>query len=132
RQAVQRLATEGLLYRFAGRGTFVAQERVHRRINTLLSFTDEMAQRGFTARSRILESGVRAGTEDETLALQLRPGSKVAVLRRLRLADDVPMAVEQVRLPAVCVSVLDEDLTSGSLFTALERIGRVPTRAVGT
>lgn len=132
RQAVQRLAAEGLLYRVSGRGTFVAQERAHRRMNTLVSFTEEMAQRGFTARSLILESGVRVGTDDETLALQLPPASKVAVLRRLRIADDVPMAVEHVRLPAVCVSVLDEDLATGSLFAALERIGRVPTRAVGS
>jgi GntR family transcriptional regulator len=132
RQAVQRLATEGLLYRVSGRGTFVAQDRVHRRINTLLSFTDEMARRGLTVRSRILDSGVRQGTDDETLALQLTPGSKVAILRRLRIVDSVPMAVEYVRLPAVCVSVLEEDLSSGSLFAALERLGRVPTRAFGT
>jgi GntR family transcriptional regulator len=131
RQAVQRLASEGLLYRVSGRGTFVAQDPVHRQINTLLSFTDEMALRGLTVRSEILESGVRPGTDDETLALQLTPGSKLAVLRRLRIAGDVPMAVEYVRLPAVCVSVLDEDLTTGSLFAALERLGRVPTRAFG-
>jgi GntR family transcriptional regulator len=132
RQAVQRLATEGLLYRVSGRGTFVAQDPVHRRINTLLSFTDEMARRGLTVRSRILESGIRAGTDDEALALQLTPGSKVATLRRLRIVDGTPMAVEYVRLPAVCVSVLDEDLSSGSLFVALERLGRVPSRAYGT
>src|SRR5687767_15766889 len=56
RQAVQRLANEGLLYRVSGRGTFVAQDPVHRRMNTLLSFTEEMARRGLTARSQILQS----------------------------------------------------------------------------
>jgi len=132
RQAVQRLATEGLLYRVSGRGTFVAQDPVHRRINTLLSFTDEMARRGLTVRSRVLDSGVRTGMDGETLALQLTPGSRIAILRRLRLVDGIPMAIEYARLPAVCVSVLDEDLASGSLFSALERLGRVPTRAFGT
>ncbi|MEJ3747549.1 GntR family transcriptional regulator [Actinomycetes bacterium KLBMP 9797] len=132
RQAVQRLAAEGLLYRVSGRGTFVAQHPVHRTINTLMSFTDEMARRGLTARSRVLDSGVRAADDDESRALRLSAGAPVATLRRLRLADDVPMAVERVRLPAVCASVLSADLAAGSLFAALEGLGRVPTRAIGT
>lgn len=132
RQAVQRLASDGLLYRVSGRGTFVAQNPVHRRMNTLLSFTDEMSRRGLKAGSRLLDSGVRAGTDDEVLALQLPVGSSVATVRRLRLADGVPMAVEHVRLPAVCAGVLAEDLEKSSLFHALEAIGRVPTRAAGT
>jgi GntR family transcriptional regulator len=132
RQAVQRLAAEGLLYRVSGRGTFVAQHPVHRRINTLLSFTEEMARRGLTARSQVIDSGVRPALHDESQALQLGTPASVAALRRVRLADGVPMAVEHVRLPAVCASVLAGDLTNASLFVALEGLGRVPTRALGT
>jgi GntR family transcriptional regulator len=132
RQAVQRLAADGLLYRVSGRGTFVAQTPVHRRINTLMSFTEEMRRRGLKASSRVLDSGVRTGLDEEVLALRLPPRSPVVAIRRLRLADDVPMAVEHVRLPAVCAGVLNADLEHNSLFVALEGIGRVPTRALGT
>ncbi|MBE1489680.1 GntR family transcriptional regulator [Plantactinospora soyae] len=132
RQAVQRLAADGLLYRVSGSGTFVAQVPVHRRMNTLLSFTDEMRRRGLTASSVVLDARVRTGVGNEVLALRLPPRSAVVAIRRLRLADNVPMAVEQVRLPAVCAGVLTADLASTSLFTALERIGRVPTLAYGT
>ena len=132
RQAVQRLAADGLLYRVSGRGTFVAQTPVHRAINTLMSFTEEMRRRGLSASSRLLSSDVRAGLDEEVLALRLPLGSPVVALRRLRFADDIPMAVEHVRLPAVCAGVLTADLENGSLFLALEGIGRVPTRALGT
>jgi GntR family transcriptional regulator len=132
RQAVQRLAADGLLYRVSGRGTFVAQDPVHRQMNTLLSFTDEMARRGLEASSKMLESAVRPGTDEEVLALRLSRGSQVVAIRRLRLADDVPMAVENVRLPAVCASVLGADLEHGSLHAALEGMGRTPVHAHGT
>lgn len=132
RQAVQRLAADGLLYRVSGRGTFVAQRPVHRRINTLLSFTEEMRRRGLKASSRLLASGIRKGTDEEVLALRLPPRSSVVAIRRLRFADDVPMAVEHVRLPAVCAGVLNVDLEKTSLFVALEGIGRTPTLAHGT
>jgi GntR family transcriptional regulator len=132
RQAVQRLAADGLLYRVSGRGTFVAQTPVHRAMNTLMSFTAEMRRRGLSASSRLLSSEVRTGLDDEVLALRLPPGSQVVAIRRLRFADGVPMAVEHVRLPAVCAGVLTADLENGSLFEALEGIGRVPTRAFGT
>lgn len=132
RQAVQRLASEGLLYRVSGRGTFVAQTPVHRRINTLLSFTEEMRRRGLKASSRLLDSGLRPGTDEEVSALHLASASPVVAIRRLRLADEVPMAIEHVRLPAVCAGVLDADLENTSLFITLEEIGRIPTRALGT
>jgi GntR family transcriptional regulator len=132
RQAVQRLATEGLLYRVSGRGTFVAQEPVHRRMNTLLSFTDEMSRRGLKAGSKILRAGVRPGTPEEILALQLKRGGQVVEIRRLRLADEVPMAVEYVRLPGVCAAVLDANLETGSLHAALDEMGRSPVHAHGT
>jgi GntR family transcriptional regulator len=132
RQAVQRLAADGLLYRVSGRGTFVAQVPVHRRINALLSFTEEMGRKGRTASSRVLDAGVRPGRQEEVLALRLPPGSAVVAIRRLRLADDVPMAVEHARLSAVCAGVLTADLASTSLFVALEGLGRVPTVAQGT
>lgn len=132
RQAVQRLAAEGLLYRVSGRGTFVAAQPVHRRINTLLSFTEEMKRRGLKATSTLLDAGTRPATTDEATALRIPPKSVVVTIRRLRLADDVPMAIELVRLPGIYSGVLDADLQSDSLFVAIEDLGRVPTRAVGT
>jgi GntR family transcriptional regulator len=91
-----------------------------------------MALRGATASSRLLVSEIRSGTHEELTALQLPPRAKVTHVRRLRLADGKPMAIEDVVLPASCAAVLNEDLERGSLHDALHRLGEIPTYATGT
>ncbi|MBB5840605.1 UTRA domain-containing protein [Kribbella italica] len=132
RQAAQRLADQGLIYRVPGVGTFVAEPRVHRDIGRLRSFTEEMARRGAVAGSKVLVAALRAGTADEVAALQLAPGSKVTHVRRLRLADSRPVAIENVVLPMSCSAVLEGDLEHGSLHDALRALGEIPTSASGT
>ena len=132
RHAVQTLAAEQLLYRVTGRGTFVAQPRVHRHMNRLLSFSDEMRRRGVPPSSKVLVAEVRPGSDDELLALELSPGERVVVIERQRLADQTPMAIETVVLPGSCAAVLMADLATGSLHDALSEIGRVPATARGT
>ncbi|WP_350274961.1 GntR family transcriptional regulator [Kribbella sp. HUAS MG21] len=132
RQAAQRLADEGLIYRVPGVGTFVAEPKVHRDMARLRSFTEEMDRRGAVAGSRILTAGIRTGSNDEAAALHLPPGSKVVHVRRLRLADGKPIAIEDVVLPMSCSAVLTEDLEHSSLHDALRALGEQPTSASGT
>jgi GntR family transcriptional regulator len=75
---------------------------------------------------------LRAGTADELAALHLAPRSKVTHVRRLRLADGRPVAIENVVLPMSCSAVLDGDLGHGSLHDALRALGEIPTSASGT
>ena len=52
RNAMQRLAEDGLITRKPGRGSFVAEPPVHRRANRLMTFTQEMRRAGrFPARA---------------------------------------------------------------------------------
>ncbi|HXF56712.1 MAG TPA: GntR family transcriptional regulator [Actinomycetota bacterium] len=129
RQAVQVLVNEGLCYRRRGQGTFVAPRPVPRLLGSPLSFTESMRRRGLRASSRVLLAEVRNPDPEDVEALGLRPGERVAVLERLRLADDVPMAIERAVLVPDLAPVLAEDLERGSLHAAMERLGRVPTRA---
>jgi GntR family transcriptional regulator len=132
RQAAQRLVDEGLIYRVPGVGTFVAEPKVHRDMARLRSFTEEMARRGAVAGSRVLSAELRAGTADELAALHLAPRSMVTHVRRLRLADGKPVAIENVVLPMSCSAVLNEDLEHSSLHEALRTLGEIPTSATGT
>jgi GntR family transcriptional regulator len=54
------------------------------------------------------------------------------VLERLRFADEVPMAIERAVLVPALESLLHEDVERGSLHTAMERLGRIPTTAHAT
>lgn len=128
RQAVQDLARDGLVRRQRGAGTFVAPQPMHRREGTLMGFTEEMRQRGLQASSKLLEAGLRPGTVAELDALSPAQGPLVVSIRRVRLADDIPIALEQAVLPSDCAEVLTADLER-SLHAALTAIGRVPSLA---
>jgi GntR family transcriptional regulator len=132
RQALQELTNDGLVERRRGQGTFVAHRPVHRRPGVFLSFTEEMNRRGMQATSRLLSAGMDDPRRSETLDLGLAPGSRVVRVRRVRLADGVPVALEDAALVPELGGVLEEDLGGGSLHGALERRGVVATRATGT
>lgn len=124
RQALDALVASGTVYRVQGAGTFVASTVVSKSL-TLTSFSEDMLARGLRPASRILAvETVRAGatTADQ---LDVAPETDVVRLARLRLADDSPMCLEHVHLPADRVpGLLDHDL-SGSLYELLQQHYRV-------
>jgi GntR family transcriptional regulator len=124
RGAVQRLVHEGLVYRVPGRGTFVADRPAHRSATHILSFSDEMRRKGKEPSSRVVESGPRPATEVEQERLGVE---EVYVLRRVRLADGEPVALETAVFPARVAGVLGADLTRESLFEVLSKAGTIPT-----
>jgi GntR family transcriptional regulator len=125
RAAVQRLVQDGLVYRVPGRGTFVAASRANRTAGHILSFSDEMRRKGRIPSSRVIERRRRRATEDEERRLGVRD---VVVLRRVRLADGKPLALERAVFPAGRIGqALDADLERESLFETLVEAGLVPT-----
>ena len=102
RNAVRQLVQEGLVYRVPGRGTFVAGGPAHRQTGKVMSFTDQMRRSGREPRSRLVECVVRSATESEVRRLGLRPDAHVVAVRRVRLADGEPIALEVARFPEGC------------------------------
>jgi GntR family transcriptional regulator len=128
RNAVARLAQEGIVYRVPGRGTFVAEPPVHRQASSLLSFSAEMRRQGKNPTSRLVARAERAAQPAERSRLRLGPRRKVVEISRLRLADEQPVAVETAVFSAeLTESLLSADLEHGSLHRALLALGRVPT-----
>lgn len=133
RNAMQRLVEEGLIARQPGRGSFVAAPPAHRRTDRLMTFSSEMARRGRVPSSRLLARAIRPSTRAEAAALDLAPGEPIVEVRRIRLADAEPIAVESAILIGSCAaSVMTADLERGSLHAAITRGGRRLRRGTGT
>lgn len=130
RKAVQDLVKGGILVQRHGSGTFVAPrlERVEQSLSGLTSFSEDMARRGWTARSEWLDRGIYPPSPEEMMVLGLSSRELVARIARLRIANDTPLAIERASLSA---SVLpDPGLIGSSLYAVLERTGNRPVRAV--
>lgn len=127
RKALDRLAEQGLIRRSHGSGTFIAP-RFNQPLTRLISFTEMLTQRGFTPRSRWLSRGLSAPSSDEAMRLGLAGEARVARLKRLRLADDVVMAVEESCLPEAVLP--DPGTVETSLYKTLEAAGKPVERAL--
>jgi DNA-binding GntR family transcriptional regulator len=133
RNAMERLAADGLIRREPGRGSFVTAPPAHRRANRLMTFSREMRRAGRVPSSRLLARVVRPATASEAATLGLAPRHLIVYLRRLRLADDEPIAIEStVLVGATAEAVMAADLAAGSLHEALGRAGFVLDRGTGT
>ena len=133
RNAMERLAAVGLIRRDPARGSFVTAPPPHRRANRLMTFSQEMRRTGRVPSSRVLMRSVRPATAVEGATLGIRQGQTVVSLRRLRLGDDEPIALESTVLVGTTAdAVLGADLESGSLHETLGRAGFVLYRGTGT
>jgi GntR family transcriptional regulator len=133
RNAMQRLADEGLIRREPGRGSFVAKPTAHRHTDRLLTFTQEMRRAGRVPSSVLLEREVRPATTVEAGSLGIQVNEPVVLLRRLRRADGEPIALETAVLIGACAeAVLAADLENGSLHDTLNRAGFRLRRGTGT
>lgn len=132
RNAVQRLVQDGLVYRVPGRGTFVARGPAHRQAAKVLSFSDQMRRAARTPSSRLVERSVAPATAEDAQRLGVRAGDSVIAVRRVRLADGEPIALERALFGEACApAILAADLERDSLHSTLVADGRVPTSGRG-
>jgi GntR family transcriptional regulator len=124
RAAIEELVNEGLLVRQRGRGTVVTHVRINKQAQVVgfMSFSEEMRARGLEPSSRILalESEVADAGVAAQLALPL--GAQVILLKRVRLANGEPMALERCYVPYERFRrLLTFDLATRSLYDILEQ-----------
>ncbi|QRM55961.1 GntR family transcriptional regulator [Sinorhizobium sp. BG8] len=130
RKAVDDLVKDGLLVRRHGSGTFVVKpvSKVQQSLSRLTSFTEDMARRGLTTRAQWLDRGLVHPSPDEMMILGLPADALVARLGRLRIADDMPLAIERASISSEFLP--DPASVTGSLYAELEKQGLRPVRAV--
>lgn len=133
RQALADLTAEGRLHRVQGKGTFAAEPKLAQRLQ-LSSYTEDMRAQGREPSSKLLDIEELPSEPEMSKLLGIRSGAKILRLRRLRLADNEPMAVETTHLPLARFRGLRKQISSGgSLYAVLrEHFGVEMERAEET
>ena len=99
RQALKSLCSLGVAYSQRGKGTFVSAVKLEKNFRQVMSFSEEMGQRGSKASSRVLRFEKAEPSEEVKEALGLTAGEKIIRLKRVRLADSISLCIECTHLP---------------------------------
>lgn len=121
RQALSRLEHRGLIVRVHGRGTFVAEPKLHQRATTLRGFFRETIGQGVVPATRTLEKGAIYATRALAAELDIRIGEEVYKVVRLRSGRGAPVVLETSFFPASTFpGLLDLDLDHQSIYQVME------------
>jgi DNA-binding GntR family transcriptional regulator len=124
-RAYRELVAEGLLIRKRAIGTFVAPLTKHSFTVTgpLFSMTEDLSIDALKPSNKVLLKEVIAASEEIGNGLKLSKDSPVIHIRNLRLAKQLPFAIEEMyfsfdRFPALA----DLDLNNRSVYATLEKL----------
>jgi GntR family transcriptional regulator len=117
RKALSALVDEGVLRSAHGRGWYVTAPERGDWPNTLESFSETARRMGLASTSTVLRAEAAPASFDEAETFQIAPGTPLFRLDRVRLLDDVPIAVDESLLPADVAEGFERvDFTTASLY----------------
>lgn len=121
RQVFDMLAHEGLIRRQRGQGTFVTQPDLPGRPGFIYDFATEMSFLNHLPETKVISTHLAYGSHDSAVMLNIDNGEEIACLERLRLADKIPISIEETYLVhRLCPGVLDNhDYSKESITNVL-------------
>lgn len=118
RQALNQLVVEGVLFREKGKGTYVSKSKIVQR--NIMSFSDTVRNKGLTPSTIVLNFEKISDRPDIKSILGLQENESLYNFKRLRLANERPIAIEEVFIPErYCPHLEKYDLKS-SLYKLLK------------
>src|SRR3954447_5777647 len=119
RNAISPLVSEGMFARTRGRGTFLRSNQPENWLGRLMGFSETIRDAGYQAGAKVLQQGM-TNRHDADVRGQLRERA-VWQLKRLRLADDIPIAIEHAFYPPdIGLELEKRDLTSIIMYRVFE------------
>lgn len=121
RNAIALLEQEGYVYRIQGKGCYVAGNFRQQSLDKIHSYTDMILAAGMVPDRKVLSCLVKPSTKKEAAMLHLKENDPVFVLKRIILADDLPICLTKATLPyARLIDIDGFDFKSESLYAILE------------
>jgi len=118
RQAISILDEKDIVYKEKGSGTYVQAPSFQQ--NNVKSFTKTVGDMGYIVSSRVLELSHISSLSKVARLLELPDSTEFYKVKRLRLGNNIPMALEVLYIPIDCCPGLDKFDLEQSLYQLLE------------
>jgi GntR family transcriptional regulator len=127
RRAIQNLVGRGFVEIRRGKGTFVAAPKITHDLKELSGFVEDMHALGRKPTARVIGKDIVPADATVAKQLALTRGERVVRIRRVRLADGVPISFDETYLPLeIGKKIMTNDLKVEPIFSLLESKYNVP------
>ena len=131
RKAIEDLARSGQLVKHQGKGTFISNVSMDHKLTKFYSFSEEIKQNGMTERVQVLSFDVAGAPEDVREKLSLQRNEQIFMLKRLRMADEMPYTVEISHIPyTICKGLTAKNIIENGLYNSMRSLNVFPERIV--
>ena len=120
RKSLAQLVDEGILAKKQGKGTFVQEPKITEDLSNPGSFTNLCKRNGKVPGGHTLKFMLTEATDRDIRELQLETGEQVIWIERVRLADNMPVMLENLYFPGHLKNILTENLDDSSLYQILK------------
>ena len=122
RRAIQNLVSRGIVEIRRGKGTFVAAPKITQELTELSGFVEDMHAVGRKPTARVISKEIVTADRIVAGRLALTKGERVVRIRRVRLADNVPISFDETYLPLeIGKKIITNNLKVEPIFSLLER-----------
>lgn len=122
-RALLDLESEGLIYRKPRQGAFVSDRKLHKSLNKLMSYAEDLALNGDVPFTKLLTFEKILANEDVAERLSLTPGDEVYHIIRIRYKNGVPIIFDDSYFaPFSIAGITCDDLVS-SIYSYIEAHG---------
>lgn len=133
RNGIDALVNEGILKRVQGKGVYVVGNKVERDLEILGGFTQTMREKNTKPCTKVLTKILRKAGDKYSLIFGIKPEDEIYYIKRICLADDVPVSLEEIFIPKYIVPKLEGiDLGVFSVYEVYDFYGIKIERAFQT
>ncbi|MCM3571002.1 GntR family transcriptional regulator [Neobacillus mesonae] len=121
REAISILVHEGILEKKQGKGTIVKTARLVGDLGKLKGFAEEVMEKGLIPFAQLIRAEFNNKMFYEKSILEVQKNENILVIERIRLADDIPIALERTCWPEEIGKLLMmHDLNGAKFYEILE------------
>lgn len=116
RSVISQLVAEGILYRVQGKGTFVCEDKIEMTSLSYAGIRSQLEKKGYNVETRLLDVQQTPARGGAAQRLGIAPGSMVYEIRRIRIANKIPVSYHHSFIPVtICKGLEKYDLQKEQL-----------------